>query len=164
MDTPKPRLSLISAIAKNDRAIGKNNALLWHIPEDFRHFKTITTGHTVVMGENTFRSIGKPLPNRTNIILSLTPDFAPEGCLVVKSIEEALEMAKKCETEEIFIIGGASIYKQFIGLADRLYLTLVEGVYEADTYFPEYDAFTKVVSEESFDNGTYRFSFVTLER
>ena len=160
----KPRISLISAIAKQDRAIGKDNALLWHIPEDFKHFKELTTGHAVVMGENTYRSIGRPLPNRTNIVLSQTPDFAPEGIIVVRSIEEALEEARAAEQEEIFIIGGASIYRQFINAADRLYLTLVEGEYEADTFFPEYTEFTKILSEETIDNGTNIFSFVTLER
>jgi dihydrofolate reductase len=159
-----PRISLISAIARSNRAIGKDNALLWHIPEDFKHFKELTSGHAIVMGENTYRSIGRPLPNRTNIVLSQTPDFAPEGIVVVRSIEEAIERAKKVKQEEIFIIGGASIYRQFIPLADRLYLTLVEGEYEADTFFPEYTEFTKVLSEEVMDNGTHTFSFVTLEK
>lgn len=158
------RISIISAIARSNRAIGKDNALLWHIPEDFKHFKELTSGHAIVMGENTYRSIGRPLPNRTNIVLSQTPDFAPEGIVVVRSIEEAIERAREIEQEEIFIIGGASIYRQFIPMADRLYLTLVEGEYDADTFFPEYDEFTKVLSEESVDNGTHIFSFVTLEK
>lgn len=160
----KSRISIISAIAGKDRAIGKNNALLWHIPEDFKHFKHLTSGHAIVMGENTYKSIGRPLPDRINIILSLTPDFAPAGCVVVRSIEEALEKAKETEQEEIFIIGGASVYKQFIPLADRLYLTLVEGEFEADTFFPEYGEFSNIVSEERIDNGTHQFSFVTLEK
>lgn len=160
----RPRISIISAIARKDRAIGKNNALLWHIPEDFKHFKNLTSGHAIIMGENTFKSIGRPLPNRINIILSLTPGFAPEGTVVVTSIDEALAKAKEVEQEEIFIIGGASIYKQFISLADRLYLTLVDGEYDADTFFPEYTEFTRIVSEEKVDNGTYQFSFVTLEK
>lgn len=160
----KPRISIVSAIARKDRAIGKNNALLWSIPEDMKHFRELTTGHAVIMGENTFRSIGKPLPNRTNIILSLDPHFDPEGCMVVRSIEEALDMAKRSEAEEIFIIGGASIYRQFIPLAERLYLTLVEGEYEADTFFPEYGDFTEILSEEKTDDGTHVFSFVTLEK
>lgn len=159
-----PHISMISALARKDRAIGKDNALLWHIPEDFKHFKDVTSGHAMIMGENTFKSIGKALPNRTNIVLSLTPDFAPEGCLVARSLDEALALAKEHESEEIFIIGGASIYKQFIVLADRLYLTLVEGVFEADTFFPDYSDFTKVVSEEKRDDGAHTFSFVTLER
>lgn len=161
---PTPRLSIISAIARNDRAIGKNNALLWHIPEDFRHFKELTSGHVVIMGENTYHSIGKPLPNRTNIVLSLDKGLALDRCIIAHSIEEAVGKAREIEQEEIFIIGGASIYRQFIPLADRLYLTLVEGEYEADTFFPEYGEFTKVLNEEKMNNGTYHFSFVTLEK
>ena len=164
MNMSKPILSIISAIAKKDRAIGKDNALLWHIPEDFKHFKELTSGHVVVMGENTFRSIGRPLPNRTNIVLSLDKGLVLDGCLVVHSVEDALRKARESEKEEIFIIGGASIYRQFISFADRLYLTLVEGSYEADTFFPEYGEFTRVLSEEKIDNGTHRFSFVTLEK
>lgn len=155
---------MISAIARKDRAIGFKNALLWHIPEDFKHFKETTSGHAVIMGENTYTSIGRPLPNRTNIILSLTPNFSPEGCIVVQSIEEALIKAKEVERDEIFIIGGASIYRQFLPYADRLYLTLVEGDFEADTFFPDYSEFTKVLSEEKQDNGKHQFSFITLER
>jgi dihydrofolate reductase len=155
---------MISAIAKKDRAIGFKNALLWHIPEDFKHFKETTSGHAVIMGENTYKSIGRPLPNRTNIVMSLDKQFSPEGCAVVTSIEEALVKAKEVEQEEIFIIGGASIYRQFLPYADRLYLTLVEGEFEADTFFPEYGEFVLEVSREEHDNGTFRFTFVTLEK
>lgn len=158
------KISMISAIARKDRAIGFKNALLWHIPEDFKHFKETTMGHAVIMGENTYRSIGRPLPNRTNIVLSLDPNFSPEGCIVVQSIEEALEKAREVERDEIFIIGGASIYRQFLPYADRLYLTLVEGDFEADTFFPDYSEFTKVLSERKEDNGKYQFSFVVLEK
>lgn len=159
-----PRISMISAIAKNNRAIGKNNALLWHIPEDFEHFKTLTSGHAIIMGENTYKSIGKALPNRTNIVMTLTLDFAPADCVVVRSIDEALEKARSIEQEEIFICGGASIYRQMITYADRLYLTLVEGDFDADTFFPEYTDFTKIVSEKKVDNGKFQFTFVTLEK
>lgn len=155
---------MIAAIAKKDRAIGFKNALLWHIPEDFKHFKETTSGHTIVMGENTFKSIGKPLPNRTNIVLSIDPEFHPEGVIVVRSIDEALEKARETEPEEVFICGGASVYRQFLPFAERLYLTLVEGDFEADTYFPEYPEFTKVISETPLENGQYVFSFVTLEK
>lgn len=155
---------MISAIAREDRAIGFKNTLLWHIPEDFKHFKETTSGHAVIMGENTYKSIGRALPNRTNIVLSLDEHFAPEGCVVVKSIEEALDKAKEAEREEVFIIGGASIYRQFLPYADRLYLTLVEGHFEADTFFPEYAEFRKEIAREKCDNGTFRFTFVTLEK
>jgi len=155
---------MISAIARKDRAIGFKNALLWHIPEDFKHFKETTSGHAVIMGENTYKSIGRPLPNRTNIILSIDEHFSPDGCVVVRSIDEALEKAKETESEEIFIIGGASIYRQFLPYADRLYLTLVEGDFEAETFFPEYPEFTKEISHEEHDNKTFRFAFVILEK
>ncbi len=158
------RISMISAIARKDRAIGFKNALLWHIPEDFKHFKETTSGHVVIMGENTYTSIGRPLPNRTNIVLSIDPNFSPEGCVVVSSIEEALAKAKEVERDEIFIIGGASIYRQFLPYANRLYLTLVEGDFEADTFFPDYSEFQKEISREECENGTFRFTFVILER
>ena len=155
---------MISAVSVKNRAIGKDNALLWNIPEDMRHFRALTTGHVVIMGENTYRSIGKPLPNRINIVLSNNESFRPEGCVIVHSIEAALEKAADAGEMEIFVIGGASIYKQFIPFAQRLYLTLVDGEFDADTFFPEYDDFTRVISEETVDDGSYRFSFVTLER
>lgn len=159
-----PRLSIIVAIDRK-RAIGKDNRLLWHIPEDLRRFKELTTGHAVIMGENTYHSIGRPLPQRTNIVMSLNADLSLPGCTVVHSIDEALDEAKKHEHEEIFVMGGASIYRQFLPLADRLYLTLVDGEHEADTYFPEYEQdFPKVVSEEPHNNGQYRFTFFILER
>ncbi len=159
----KPRLSIIVAIDEK-RGIGKDNHLLWHISEDLKHFKELTAGHTVVMGENTYHSIGRPLPHRTNIILSLTEGFSPEGCIVVSSLDEAINEANKYEKEEIFIIGGASIYKQFLPRVDRLYLTLVSGVYDADTFFPPYDEFTKKISEEKISNDEHIFSFVVMER
>ena len=146
------------------RAIGKNNQLLWFIPEDLHRFKTITTGHVVIMGENTFRSIGKPLPNRTNIVLTINRDFHPTGCLVVYSIEEALKVARLHEQEEMFVIGGASIYKQFLPMTERLYLTLVEGKHEADTFFPDYSEFDVVVSEESGASKGYRYTYFVRER
>ncbi len=158
-----PRLSMIVAVDET-RAIGKNNQLLWHIPEDLKRFKELTTGHTVVMGENTYYSIGKPLPNRKNIIVTLNQSLELPGCVVAHSIEEALQQAREVEEEEVFIIGGASVYKQFLPLIERLYLTLVQGKHEADTFFPEYDDFKKVISEEQGNNGEYRYTYYILER
>lgn len=158
-----PRLSIIVAIDEH-LAIGKDNRLLWHIPEDLKHFKELTTGHTVIMGENTYRSIGRPLPNRTNIVITLDTTFQAEGCQVVHSIDEALDTARQYEQEEVFVIGGASIYKQFLPLVDRLYLTQVVGTYEADTFFPSYDDFSKEISEEKMSNSEHTFSFVVRER
>lgn len=101
-----PRISLIAALAASDRAIGFQNQLLWHIPEDFRSFKNTTSGHAIILGEQTYRSIGWPLPGRTNIVLSKDPAFAPEGCVMVHSLEEALEKARAVERDEIFVCGS----------------------------------------------------------
>ena len=160
----QPRISLISAIAESNRAIGKNNQLLWDIKADMDHFRTLTTGHAIVMGEKTFHSIGKALPRRVNIVLTDNREFEAENVLVGYSIDEVLELARLHETEEVFIIGGGSIYTQFLPLASRLYLTLVAGEYEADVFFPEYSQFTKVLAEESGQEGEYGFRFVTLEK
>jgi len=160
----QPRISLISAIAESNRAIGKNNELLWDIKADMNHFRNLTTGHTVIMGEKTFHSIGKALPRRINIVLTDNQEFQAENVMTVYSIDEALEVAKLHENEEVFVIGGGSIYAQFLPLANRLYLTLVAGEYEADVFFPEYSEFARVVAEENGEEGQYKFRFVTLEK
>ena len=147
-----------------ERAIGKDNRLLWNIPEDLKRFKELTTGHTVIMGENTYHSIGRPLPNRTNIVVTLNQSLVLPGCFVVYSIDEAFQIAKEKEQEEVFVIGGASIYRQCLPLVERLYLTLVEGKHEADTFFPDYAEFQKVVSEEKGENEQYRYTYYILER
>lgn len=158
-----PKISLICAIAEN-RAIGKNNQLLWHIPEDFKHFKNITSGHTILMGQKTYESIGKPLPNRTTIVLTNNPDFKEEGVIVVSSLEEAFEKARELEKEEVFVCGGGSVYAQTIGLADKLYLTVVEGNMEADTFFPEYGEFKNVVSERKGSDENFNYTFLELTK
>jgi dihydrofolate reductase len=162
------KISIISAIDKN-RGIGKDNKLLIHFPEDLKHFKEITSGNPVIMGETTYLSMGKPLPNRDNIVLTLDPELKIEGCLMARSIDESIEIAKeKCKEKscnEIFIIGGASIYKQFIDKADKLYLTLIDKEFEADTFFPEYeDKFTKLVKEEIFETDKLNYKFIELEK
>lgn len=159
----KPILSLICSIAEN-RAIGKNNQLLWNIPEDLLYFKKITLGHVVIMGERTFRSIGKELPGRTNIIITRDLSFKVEGCIVCHSIKEALLEAKKIEKEEIFIIGGASVYEQTIKMADKLYLTIVEGNFDGDVFFPNYSEFSKVVFEKESSYKNYKYRFLQLEK
>ncbi len=146
------------------RAIGKKNGLLWHIPEDLKHFKELTVGHTIIMGKNTYHSIGRALPNRNNIVLTGDAHFTAPGCFIAHSIDEALQIAQEHESEEIFVIGGANVYQQFLPKISRLYLTLVKGKYEADTFFPEYSEFQKVLSEEAHDNGTNQFTFFVLER
>ncbi len=160
----EPRISIISAIAETNRGIGRANALLWDIKADMAHFKRLTTGHAVIMGERTYHSIGRALPNRINIVLTDNQEFDAPNVLTVYSIEEALEVAKLHEQEEVFVIGGGSIYAQFLPYTDRLYLTLVAGEYEADVFFPEYGEFTQVVEEETGSEGEYVFRFVTLEK
>lgn len=155
-------ISIIVAIGEN-RAIGKDNKLLWNIPEDMVHFREITTGHTVIMGDKTYLSIGRPLPNRKNIVLSLDENFVAPNCEVRHSLEEVLDEYKKSE-EEVFVIGGGMIYKLALPYADKLYLTIVEDSPEADTFFPDYSEFKKAVSEENEDNGQYKFKFLELTR
>lgn len=159
----KPIISLICSIAEN-RAIGKGNKLLWEIPEDLKHFKEITSGHVVIMGDKTYNSIGRPLPNRINIVLTKDKNFRAENCIVCHSLEETLEKAKELEKDEIFIIGGGQIYKQTIGLANKLYLTIVEGKYEADTYFPDYSDFKKIIRQEKHKNEKYKYTYLELEK
>ena len=159
----KPTISVICAIAQN-RAIGKNNQLLWHIPEDFKHFKETTSGHPIIMGQRTYESIGRPLPNRTNIIITDDQSYQMEGCVIVHSIEEAIEKASAVDPGEIFFIGGGMIYRQAVPIADKLYLTIVEGEFEADTFFPEYTEFTKIVCEREGSDEKYKYKFVELVR
>ena len=129
-------VTLIAAMAEN-RVIGKDNQLIWHFPEDLKHFKQLTSGHHVIMGRKTFESVGRPLPNRTNIIITRQSDYKAEGCLIAHSIEEALAMVK--DDEMPFIVGGAEIYKQALAFADGIELTIIHGEYEGDSYFPEFD-------------------------
>jgi len=155
-------ISIVVAIGKN-RAIGKNNELLWNIPEDMAHFREITIGKTVIMGDKTYLSIGRPLPNRKNIVLSLDEKFEAPGCEVRHSLEEVLSEYGK-SAEEVFIIGGGMIYKLALSYADKLYLTIVEDSPEADTFFPDYSEFKKVVSEKNLDNGKFKFKFLELTK
>lgn len=159
-----PKLSLVVAISKN-RAIGKNNKLLWYIPEDMKRFKAITSGHPIIMGRKTFESIGRPLPDRLNIVISHDPVYSAPGCEKAGSLDEALELAKKQPTDEIFVIGGGQIFEQAMPLADRLYLTVIDAhVDDADTFFPEYPHFSKVLLEEDHVHDGLRFTFYELER
>jgi dihydrofolate reductase len=129
-------ISIIVAIAENN-AIGKNNQLLWRLPTDLKHFKTITSGHTVIMGRKTFDSVGKPLPNRRNIVITRDASLKIEGAEVTGSLEEAISLCDP--NEEVFIVGGAEIYNQSMTKTDKIYLTRVHQTFEADTFFPEID-------------------------
>ena len=147
--------------------IGKENQLLWHLPKDLKHFKEITTGHPIIMGRKTFESIGKPLPNRTNIVASRKKEWFEEGILIVGSLKEALKFAKKIN-EDFCVIGGGMIYEQTIEIADRLEITQVNAELDADTFFPKID--TKIwnkISEECHEKdeaNKYDFCFQTYER
>ncbi len=172
-------INIIAAIGKN-RELGKNNKLLWYIPEDFKRFKTLTSGHVVIMGRKTYESLPekfRPLPNRVNIVVTRDPRFTISArsykdgkAIICLSMEEAIEKGTayvKTSTSqgEIFIIGGASIYQQGIKYADKLYLTLVNQEYpEADAFFPDYSEFKKKVFEENHRDENYSFKFVELER
>ena len=127
---------LIAAAAENN-ALGLNNELIWHLPDDFKRFKAITSGHYIIMGRKTFESFPKPLPNRTHIIITRQNNYHPEGCLIAKSLQEAIAKAPK--NESVFIIGGGEIYKQSLEIADKIELTRVHHHFKADTFFPEID-------------------------
>lgn len=158
-------LSIIVAVAQNG-VIGDRNRLIWHISEDLRHFKALTSGHPVIMGRKTFESLGRPLPNRTNVVITRQNMEIP-GCRVVHSLDEALALFPD-PAEEVFIIGGAQVYAQALPLADRFYLTRVERDYEGDTRFPAWDADAwRLVSSEAFACGKefpWPFVFETYER
>lgn len=165
MDTNStPPVSMIAAISSQKRALGNKNQLLWHLPGDLQHFKSLTVGHPIIMGSKTSASIGRALPGRTNIVLSTNPDCEAPGCTVVTTLEDAIAHARK-ENTEVFIIGGGQVYAAALPFATRLYLTLVDDEPEADTFFPDYSAFTKQVGEkeERTENGIH-YTWVTLER
>lgn len=128
-------VSIIVAMSEN-RVIGNEGRIPWHIPEDTRWFKEKTLGHTVIMGRKTFESIGRPLPGRKNIIISRKPDYTAKGAEVFHSLEQALESTGEPD-DELFIIGGEKIYRQALGATDRIYLTLINRRYEGDTTFPQ---------------------------
>lgn len=157
----KPIISIIAAIGQN-RELGKNNKLLWHIGADMKRFKMLTTGHPVIMGRTTYESIGKPLPNRINIIITGNKNFKAEGCIICYSLENAFDIARNCDQEEIFVIGGGQIYLQAIDFADKLYLTVVDGTFDADTYFPDYTGFNKVAFKQKGQENGYNFTFLEL--
>ncbi|UJF30406.1 dihydrofolate reductase [Kaistella sp. 97-N-M2] len=150
-----------------DNEIGADNQLLWHLPTDLKNFKEITTGHPIIMGRKTYESIGRPLPNRTNIVVSRRKDWFEEGILIVGSIKEALKFAKKMD-EEVFVIGGGDIYKQTIDLVDRLEVTQVKANLKADIFFPKISPKiwnkTQETCHEKDDKNEFDFCFQTFER
>lgn len=157
-------------MARN-RVIGRDNALPWRLPADMKHFRELTTGHPVLMGRKTFESLGRPLPNRTNIVVSTDRHYAPPGCLVAHSLDEALALADAHvppDDPEIFVIGGEKLYAQMLPRADRLYMTRVETDAEGDARFPEFDlgAWREIRRDlhPADDKNPFPCTFLTLER
>lgn len=157
--------TLIAAIGENNE-LGKNNDLIWHLPADLKRFKQVTTGHYIIMGRNTYESIGKPLPNRTTVIISKQKDYIAKGCIVTDSLEKAIKIAK--EDDNAFIIGGAQIYKQAINLVDVIDICEVHATFDADVYFPEVDNnIWHEISRDKFysdEKHEYDYSFVKYIR
>jgi dihydrofolate reductase len=156
---------LIAAVAENN-ALGKDNDLLWHLPNDFKRFKEITSGHHIIMGRKTFESFPKPLPNRTHVIITRQKDFVYEGCIVVQDLEKAIAVCPK--NEDIFVIGGGEIYAQSILLADQLDITRVHDSFDADVYFPEINPDIWELTSETFnpkdEKHLYDYTFQTFLR
>ena len=152
-------ISIIAAIGKK-RELGKDNKLLWHISEDFKRFKKLTTSSVVIMGRKTFESIGKPLPNRINILITRDKNYLAEGVIIYHSLEEAVK-----NNPRAFIIGGGEIYRQGIKYAEKLYLTIIDKEFpEADAFFPDYSQFKTVLSEEKHEEKGINFTFIDLAR
>lgn len=158
------KINIVVAIASNN-AIGKENKLLWHLPNDLKHFKEVTSGRSIIMGRKTFDSIGRPLPKRRNIIITRQSIEIP-GCEVVSSLTEAIELCKS--EDEVFIGGGAQIYEQALPITQKIYLTIVHQAFEADTFFPQLDpsvwSETAREDHEADDRNPIPYSFITLER
>lgn len=150
-----------------NRVIGRDNKMPWHLSADLKHFRTITMNAPILMGRKTFESIGKPLDGRTNMILSKNLDYKPDGCLVFNSLEVALNEAKNYG-EELFVIGGATLYERALPLANRLYLTDIEAEFEGDTFFPEVDfnEWNEIACERIIDDikVDFTYRFLTLEK
>jgi dihydrofolate reductase len=164
-NNPKQTITLIAAIANNN-ALGKDNDLIWHLPADLKRFKSTTTGHHIIMGRNTYESIGKPLPNRTSVIITRNPDYTAEGCIIVNSLEEAIKVTENDDSP--FIIGGAQIYAKALKIAYKLVITKVHHSFDADVFFPKIDMnIWQETSRENFaadDKNKYDYSFLTYEK
>ena len=160
-------ITIIAAIGKNNE-LGKDNDLIWHLPADLKRFKKVTTGHTIIMGRNTFESIGKPLPNRRSVIITRNKEYQQAGCTIVHSLEDAIQLVK--EEERAFIIGGAQIYKEAMEkeIVDQLDITLVHQNFEADVYFPEIDTKKwQSMSKEDFssdEKNSFGYSFLSYSK
>ena len=160
-------ISLVVAASENN-AIGKNNQLIWHLPNDLKFFKNTTWGFPVIMGRKSFESVNKPLPGRTNIVITTNPDWKVETVIVVKNLKDAIQKAAETNSKQIFIIGGGEIYKQSMDIADNIYITRVHADLEGDTFFPEIDKSKwKLTSNQDFEadeKHAYSYSFQIWEK
>ncbi len=151
-----------------NRVIGKDNQLIWHLPADLKRFKSLTTGHVILMGRKTYESIGKPLPNRTTIVITRQVDFQAEGTITAHSVEEAILKAKSLSREDIFIVGGAEIYSLSLALADQLLVTQLHDIFEGDAFFPEISADTwEIVDRErgvTDEKNPFQYSYITYQK
>lgn len=158
-------ISFVAAMSRN-RVIGKNNALPWSMPADMKRFRDVTRGKPVIMGRKTFESIGHPLPDRTNIIITHDTGFTADGCTIAHSLEEAITSVG--EAEEAMVIGGSSVFQQFLPYAKRMYLTIIDEDIEGDALFPEFDKNEwreqERITYEPDEKNKYRYVFLTLER
>ena len=162
MTTGSPSLSLIAAASENNM-IGCGGALIWHIPDDLQHFRKLTLGHTVIMGRKTWQSIGKPLPGRINIVLTRQTGYSAGGCRIASHLEAALDLAG--DEKEVFIIGGADLFRQALKHADRIYLTRIHECFEGDATFPDLGGEWVLTSrEDHLDGRPHAFSFLLYER
>jgi dihydrofolate reductase len=152
------KIAIIVAQSIN-RAIGRYNQLLWHLPEDLKYFKSTTSGHCVAMGRKTFDSIGRLLPNRTNIVISRNADLLIEGARVVSSLERAIEMAEELDETVLYVIGGGEIYRQALPIADLLHVTCVSDEVEGDTFFPDIDPLVWTVIKENYFSADLKHKF-----
>ncbi len=160
------KISLIVALSSN-RAIGLDGKMPWHLSADLKRFKQITMGHPILMGRKTFESIGRPLPGRTNIIVSRNPAYSAEGCIVVESVEAAISQG--CQlADEVFVIGGSTLYKATLPIAGSLYITEINQAFDGDTFFPDFDTgdWTEVEREDVTDDTrvSFSYSFLKLQR
>lgn len=160
-------ISTIVAVAKNN-VIGKDNDIPWYLPADLKYFKKITTGHHIVMGRKCYESIGRPLPKRTNVVVTRNPFFIATGCLITHNVAEAVQLAEANGEEEVFIIGGGQIYEIALPHVDRIYLTEVDLEVEGDIFFPTIDPqnwkLVKEVKHEADEKNEYDYTFKVLER
>ncbi|HQW19559.1 MAG TPA: dihydrofolate reductase [Rhodocyclaceae bacterium] len=165
LNAKSPRLVLIAALAK-DRVIGIDNQMPWQLPEDLKRFKALTLGHPIIMGRKTWESLGRPLPGRSNIVVSRNPGYAAPGASVVHSLKEAIALAAGSGAENVFVIGGAEIYRQALPLAWRLELTEIAADFPGDAYFPEFDtrAWLEISRERHHSTNGFDYAFVTYER